>query len=213
MGQGLPTHAVPEQGRAVLDPSMDRLRRGDPREWDVAFTLLWPVAYKAAARMLGGCPRQDVEDIACLALRQVVERIDAVGTFTHLRSLARVLGQCRAMDYLRYSQAARRSTGVTDPLPPGQDLPGPMPSPSDEADAAEVSRWLAGALEILTERERELVTGFFLEGLTHLELADGLGIPIGSIGVTLGRALVKLRGALADVPELLKEFQERLRSP
>jgi len=191
---------------------MERLRRGDEREWDLAFTLLWPVAYQAAARTLGGYPWQDVEDVACLALRQVAERIDPMKTFAQLRSLARVLAQCRAMDHLRYSQAARRSAGVTDPLPPGQDLPGAIPSPSDKADAAEVSRWLAMALEALTDRERELVTGFFLEGLTHPELADGLDIPIGSIGVTLGRALVKLRHSLADVPNLLKELQERLRS-
>jgi RNA polymerase sigma-70 factor (ECF subfamily) len=48
----------------------------------------------------------------------------------------------------------------------------------------------------LPERSRELLVGRELEGLSYQELADAMGIPMGTVMSRLSRARRALRGAL-----------------
>lgn len=60
----------------------------------------------------------------------------------------------------------------------------------------QVRRELTRALAELSETDRELVTLRFFGGLAIKELSEHLGMPMGSVGVKLGRALEKLRHQL-----------------
>ena len=45
----------------------------------------------------------------------------------------------------------------------------------------------------LPEKQRDVVRLFHLEGQSYAAISDALGMPIGSVGVTLRRAEAKLR--------------------
>ncbi len=57
---------------------------------------------------------------------------------------------------------------------------------------------LVRALALLTPRQRRVVVLRHLEGLSEKEVADDLGVSVGTVKSTASRALVTLRGALQD---------------
>lgn len=71
---------------------------------------------------------------------------------------------------------------------------------------AQARRALEEAINALGPRDRELVSLRYFAGLQHKELADALSMPIGSVGVTLGRALEKLRQHLEGRGLSLEDF-------
>jgi RNA polymerase sigma factor (sigma-70 family) len=71
-----------------------------------------------------------------------------------------------------------------------------IPAPSDEGDleAAERRRALLTALERLPRRQRELLAMLMSDPApSYVHISRTLGIPIGSIGPTRGRAVARLR--------------------
>lgn len=62
----------------------------------------------------------------------------------------------------------------------------------------EQSRWIRSAVDALPERQRTVVTLFFLHERSYREIAKLTGMPQNSIGPTLQRAMCKLRTALAS---------------
>ncbi|MCC2320347.1 SigE family RNA polymerase sigma factor [Cellulomonas xiejunii] len=57
---------------------------------------------------------------------------------------------------------------------------------------------LVRALALLTARQRRVVVLRHLEGLTEKEVADDLGISVGTVKSTASRALARLREAMGD---------------
>lgn len=75
------------------------------------------------------------------------------------------------------------------------DTPGPLHQVMADADA----RRLGNCLEHLDERQRESVALAFFHGLTHSELAERLGSPLGTVKAWVRRGLDKLRTCLGEV--------------
>ena len=77
------------------------------------------------------------------------------------------------------------------------EMPADLPDPVDRLDAQHRAEQLWTAVRQLPERERALVEALLEpEPLTYAEIAQRLGMPIGSIGPVRGRALRHLRAAL-----------------
>ena len=53
-------------------------------------------------------------------------------------------------------------------------------------------------LESLPEPHAALLHSVYVEGLTHLEVAEQLGVPLGTVKSRVRRALIAMRGTLAD---------------
>lgn len=107
------------------------------------------------------------------------------GAETWLLSLVRY----RALDMAR-----RRMREVS-----GADLPEEAdPSPGALADllAHDASAALHGCLGELDEDRRSLICLAFMDGLTHIELAERLGAPLGSVKSRIRRGLASLRACL-----------------
>ena len=51
----------------------------------------------------------------------------------------------------------------------------------------------------LPEDQREVVQLSFVEGLSHQEIADAIGLPLGTVKSRLRLSFVKLRHALGDL--------------
>jgi len=75
------------------------------------------------------------------------------------------------------------------------DEPADEPGPGDEAEQGWVSWRVHRALEELPEREREVIALAYWSGLSQSEVAEFLGIPLGTVKTRTRAAL----GRLADI--------------
>jgi RNA polymerase sigma-70 factor (ECF subfamily) len=181
--------------------------------WEFAFYSLWPVAWSAAHRRLAIFAPAEIEDVAISAIRQVAEEVLAgnVGSFEELTALTGVIASRRALDHIRRMQAERRAKGATETIEGREDLASAAPSPLEQVDALDVAKLLMGLAAKLPEHQRQLLKAYYLDGLKQAELAKQFGVPLGTVGVTLSRALESLREELRKYPQLMKELLEKLR--
>jgi RNA polymerase sigma-70 factor (ECF subfamily) len=78
--------------------------------------------------------------------------------------------------------------------------------PVDKVMAVEQQDLLHAALNLLDKQERQLIELAFYRGMSHQELANYTGEPLGTIKTVLRRAQTKLRARLTE------SFPERLHS-
>lgn len=77
-------------------------------------------------------------------------------------------------------------------------LPSAPPAPDDEAMAVDRETRIREALLSLPPEQRELVRRHFYEDLTHSEIAELTGLPLGTVKSRLRLAFAKLRGKLVE---------------
>jgi RNA polymerase sigma-70 factor (ECF subfamily) len=77
-----------------------------------------------------------------------------------------------------------------------EDGPGSGPDPSDEAEASWTAWRVHRALEVLPEHERPVIELAYWSGLSQSEIAQRLGIPLGTVKTRTRSALARLADAL-----------------
>jgi RNA polymerase sigma-70 factor (ECF subfamily) len=84
------------------------------------------------------------------------------------------------------------------PEPPTEvpDGPGSEPDPADEAAASWTAWRVHRALETLPEHERPVIVLAYWRGLSQSEIADSLGIPLGTVKTRTRSALARLADTL-----------------
>jgi RNA polymerase sigma-70 factor (ECF subfamily) len=108
-----------------------------------------------------------------------------------------VLTRSRAIDKLR-RRGARRTREL--PLDSGWEAPSVSPMPDSESMFAQERKLVRQALGTLAPEQREAIELAFFRGLTHVEVADALGTPLGTIKTRIRIGMRKLREALAPTP-------------
>ena len=103
----------------------------------------------------------------------------------------------------RAIELGRARARSPDPQP-DVELPGESPDPAELVGAADESQRVAEAMAELPSPQREVLQLAFFDGLTHVEIADRLGVPLGTVKGRLRLALDRLR-LLADRYELEME--------
>ena len=83
----------------------------------------------------------------------------------------------------------------------GDDLPHGGPNPEAAAEVEQRARAVRDAVQALSEVQREAVVLFHYQGLTYPEIADALGVPLGTVKSRMHAALVALGRALGQ-PDL-----------
>lgn len=161
---------------------------GDAAAWDELLRRHRPLILAVAHR--NGMRGQDAEDIYQATCLTMLERLELLKDHV---SLAAWVATTTARKCWR---AGRRQ---------GRDVPSELatsapvadsPSPAEEFAAAAERDAVRRAHERLGEPCRTLLALLFMEERPYAEIADRLGLSIGSIGVYRRRCLDRLRGEL-----------------
>lgn len=120
----------------------------------------------------------------------------------------------QAIDALRRkNRRADRRAGAAvgadddgDPRPLFELLPSADPGPGELADRAEQREQVRAAVGRLPDLLRQVVLMAYFQGMKYRDIADALGIPVGTVKSRLHAALVKLSGEWAGArPEFEAE--------
>ena len=152
------------------------------------------LTYTIAKRIL-----QDEADGSEVVLDVYKQVWDAAARFDERRGSAAawivVLARSRAMDRRR-SRAARMRTAVK--VEELHDVISRQPSPESLAIASQSSRSVMRALAAVPSEQREALELAFFGGLSHSEIADRLGEPLGTVKTRIRLAVGRLRELLKD---------------
>jgi len=172
-----------------------RLSGGDRGAFDELYRRYAPPAYGLAYRLTGQqILAQDVVHDAFMALWRAPEAFDpARGTF---RTFFLSLVHHRAVDTVRREERIRKR----------QDRASNLESSVSEDVAEDVvdsaflgvrRREVRAALETLPPEQKQVLDMAYFTGMTQAQIAETLGIPIGTVKTRTLAAMKKLRRALA----------------
>jgi len=99
------------------------------------------------------------------------------------------VGRSRAIDRLR-ARRARRSPEAPQPQPP------PAADPGADFDLVERAKMVKSAVSELEPQERELLELAYFSDLSHSEIAERVGIPLGTVKTRIRSGMINLREAL-----------------
>jgi RNA polymerase sigma-70 factor, ECF subfamily len=83
-----------------------------------------------------------------------------------------------------------------EPVSEAPDIASTEPGPADRAEASYVSWRVHRALEVLPDKEREVVELAYWSGMSQSEVAEYLHIPLGTVKTRTRSALARLADAL-----------------
>jgi RNA polymerase sigma factor (sigma-70 family) len=192
---------TPSIRRGALDPELDarlveRCLAGDRRAWDALVTRHQRLVYSVArAWRLSDEDLGDVFQEVFAALVRGLPRLrDPKSLVRWLSSTTDRLARTRALRQRREQALAVQDETVFDRLPDDSEPVGA------DLEAAERQATVRLALAGVPERCRRLILALYYEDPTpaYADLADRLGVPIGSLGPTRARCMEKLRELLAE---------------
>lgn len=186
--QEKPMSKAPAPSDEVL---VEEFQRGDPYAFDVLIGRWDRKIQGAIYRIMG--PEEDARD---LCQETFLKAYRALGTFKKEARFSSWLYQialnvCR--DRLR-RRKSRPQVSLDELMEAGEVAPfGRGPSPLDLIEARDLSRAVAAAVESLPQEQREVVVLKEYQGLTFLEIAQALDVPISTVKTRLYRGLGQLR--------------------
>jgi RNA polymerase sigma-70 factor, ECF subfamily len=170
-----------------------RIAAGDLRAMSDFYDQTATPLFSVALRILGDS--SEAEEVVQDAFVQVWEK---AGRFDPLLGgafhWALSINRHRAIDRLRSRQ--RRARLAEELQESGAAEPAPAVTPDLGALDAEESAEVRAALSSLPADQRQAIEMAFFAGLTHPEIAEALGEPLGTVKARIRRGLLKLRESL-----------------
>jgi RNA polymerase sigma factor (sigma-70 family) len=169
---------------------VERIRSGDALVWRELVDLYEPLLRRIASRYR--LSSQDTEDVVQITWLRCLEHIDQL---THADRFRAWLGTICRRECLRMATKGRREVAlgeaaVTWMIDSSQEERDPSTEAAHRDDYARLSR----AIVALPERQRFVLLELLeREGHGYLDISRRLGLPVGSIGPTWQRALMRLR--------------------
>lgn len=161
-----------------------------------ALTLLYDetsgLLFSLALRLLNS--RADAEEVVLDVYKQVWR---SAGTFdsspANVVSWLALLTRSRAIDRLRQANS-RRAWEM--PFENMAEPRGSTPAPEAQLMFHQERKLVRRALADLSPEQREAIELAFFEGLTHVEVAEKLGAPLGTIKTRIRTGMQRLRKSL-----------------
>jgi RNA polymerase sigma factor (sigma-70 family) len=176
-----------------------RLASGDKGAFDDLYRRYSSAAYGLAYRITGQqLLAQDVVHDAYMALWRAPEAYDpARGPF---RTFFLALVHHRAVDTVRREERLRKRQERASNLEPvyGEDVAEDV---TDQAFMGQRRKEVREALETLPPEQRQVLEMAYFGGKTQVQIAEEIGIPVGTVKTRTLAAMKKLRRALHEETE------------
>jgi RNA polymerase sigma-70 factor (ECF subfamily) len=192
---GSPDPAVSRIERLADEELMAVVDRKEPAAFEVLYDRHGGAAFSLAYRIVGDrTAAEDVTQEAFLSIWRSNARFDrARGS---VRSWVLSVVRNRAIDALRRGgahapQLDHDDDGVLEARPAEERT-------ETEAIRRESSRELRGALKELPEDQSQVISLAYFGGFSHSEIAEMLGMPLGTVKGRMRLGLEKIRGQLAE---------------
>lgn len=169
--------------RAIAGGSPDALARLYDRHAATVFAL----ARRIVSRQEDA--EEVVQDVFAQVWRQAARYCDARAS---VAGWLVMLARTRSIDRLRARQARPDEDRGVEPAP-GLPLPSSDPDPETVAVSAENARQVRAACAALPEAQRSLLELAYYEGLSHAEIAERTGVPLGTVKTRIRTAMETLR--------------------
>jgi RNA polymerase sigma-70 factor (ECF subfamily) len=181
---------VEPRWRALLS----RIRARDAEALQALYDETSRVLYSLAYRVLND--REDAEEVILDVYQHVWNAADRYDPARgNVLSWLAVMTRNRAIDRVRQSNV-RRSREL--PVDPPVDAPSESPAPETQSILEQQRVLVRKALETLGPEQREAIELAFYSGLSHSEVADALGAPLGTVKTRIRVGMQKLRKALPE---------------
>lgn len=158
-------------------------------DWQMLIDRYGRIVWQTAYRLLGN--DADAWDCYQNAFLDAV-RVDAREMVRDWPALLRRLATRGALALLR----KRYRCLEAEPTADVEELTSPTPSPSQQAEAAELTQRMRAALTRLPKQQAEVICLRWLDESTYQEIGDQLGLAPGAVGVLLHRARKRLQRQL-----------------
>ena len=178
------------------DQIMVALAQSELRALDALYDRYARPAYSLAYRIVGerGAAEDVVQDSFLSAWRQAKSFKRERGS---VRTWLMSIVHHRAIDRLR----AVASGGVTIPIEDMPDAPAEAPGVWQQVWTSLRADAVRGALDVLPPEQKKSIELAYFSGYTQTEIAELMGVPLGTVKGRMRMALQKLRAAL-EQPEL-----------
>jgi RNA polymerase sigma-70 factor (ECF subfamily) len=117
-----------------------------------------------------------------------------------------MMSRSRALDKLRREKAATRNQYQKKDQIEIEIEDENVEIPLEGILGTELSKQMSEALNILNKNQRQTVTLAFYKGMTHQEISDYMGMPLGSVKSNINRAQSILRNSLSSDVFRVGEF-------
>jgi RNA polymerase sigma-70 factor (ECF subfamily) len=165
---------------------------GDARALRELYDRFSPTVLALAMRILRS--RSEAEDVV---QDTFVEAWKRAGTFDPRRGTAFsfmfAIARSRALDRLRSRGAESRATQAF-----AREEKGTVPLPIESAEQRQDRERIQSALASIPPEQRSVLELAYFEGMSHTEIADRTGDPLGTVKTRCRLALEKLAGLLAE---------------
>lgn len=175
----------PDRARAADEWLVVRCQLGEPAAFDALIARWQRPLWVYVRRMTGD--DHEAQDLQQDVWLRVIRGIGRLRDGARLRGWLFGIARRALMDRLRREYAVPAASDVD----PGELAAEPDPIDT-EADLAA----LDAALDTLPTVERDVLTLFYLRDLSLAELAEALGVPVGTVKSRLFRARKLLRAAM-----------------
>lgn len=186
--------------QASLQDVLERARRRDPAALAEIVSRYSTRVFGLLFRLTGS--RDAADDLMQETFLRLVRTIDAyedAGRFeSWLFRIAANLARDRARQIRRRGPALPLARGGEESEPPAGRGLAPVEGPDERALRAEAGAKLAACMALLTDGEREVLLLRHYSGLSFKQIAELLGVPLGTALARSHRALNRLRAALEN---------------
>jgi RNA polymerase sigma-70 factor (ECF subfamily) len=191
----LPPGPAPPNDAALLG----RVAAGDRAALDELFRRYRAVAYRVAYRLLGR--EADALDAVQDGFVKALTNLDRFRGHSSFKTwLLRIVSNA-ALDVGRQRRRDGRARQAEPGDPPDRFGPADLPPPDAELARAELRRKIDAALVRLPEGQRQTFVLHVDGGLSYRQVAEAMGISIGTVMSRLFYARQKLKALLADQTE------------
>ena len=121
-----------------------------------------------------------------------------------------MLTRSRALDRRRHDSLRQQRE---EPLEVAASTPSAAPTPEEWSAERDIQRAVQSALALLSPEQRQVIEIAYYEGLSHSEIAERLGQPLGTVKTRIRTAMMALRDLLYPLiaPEVPQSGEDPVR--